>query len=75
MTNDQNYPDEKKAALEITIRDFGKQVDPKSIEGRDLDEVEPGGVGVHIMQSIMDETEFKQAEDCGMRLRMIKFIE
>ena len=73
--NKINYPDEKKAALEIIIRDFGEQVDPKSIEGRNLDEVEPGGVGVHIMQSIMDETEFKKAEDRGMLLRMIKFIE
>lgn len=73
--NKVDCPDEKKAALEITIRDFGEQVDPKTIEGRDLDEVEPGGVGVHIMQSIMDEIEFKQAENNGMKLRMIKFIE
>jgi len=72
--NKIHYADER-TALEIVIRDFGKQVAPKTIEGRDLDEVEPGGVGVHIMQSIMDETEFKQAEDCGMLLRMIKFIE
>ena len=68
-------PDEKKMALEIVIRDFGKRVDPKTIEGRDLDEIRPGGVGVHIIQSIMDKTEFKQAEDSGMLLRMIKFIE
>jgi len=73
--NNINYPDEKKMALEIVIRDFGKQVDPKTIKGRDLDEVRPGGVGVHIMQSIMDKTEFEQAEDCGMLLRMIKYIE
>ena len=68
-------PDEKKMALEIVIRDFGKQVDPKTIEGRDLDEIRPGGVGVHIMQSVMDKTEFKQAEDRGMLLRMIRYIE
>ena len=73
--NKIKYPDEKKMALEIVIRDFGKRVDPKTIEGRDLDEIRPGGVGVHIMQSVMDKTEFKQAEDCGMLLRMIKYIE
>ena len=71
--NKIHYADER-MALEIVIRDFGKQVDPKTIESRNLDEVEPGGVGVHIMQSIMDETEFKQAENCGMLLRMVKFI-
>ena len=68
-------PDEKKMALEIVIRDFGKQVAIETIEGRDLDDIRPGGVGVHIMQSVMDKTEFKQAEDCGMLLRMIKYIE
>jgi anti-sigma regulatory factor (Ser/Thr protein kinase) len=73
--NKINYRDEKKAALEIVIRDFGKQVDPESIKGRDLDEVRPGGVGVHIMQSVMDEIEFTRADDCGMQLRMAKYID
>jgi len=73
--NKINCPDGKKPALEIVIRDFGKQVDPKTIEGRNLDDIKPGGVGVHIMQSVMDKTEFKKAEDCGMLLRMIKYIE
>lgn len=66
---------DKRTALEIVIRDFGKQVDPTTIEGRDLDDIKPGGVGVHIMQSVMDEVEFKQAQDRGMLLRMIKFID
>ena len=71
--NKIDYPDVKKAGLEIIIRDFGKQVDPESIKGRDLDEIEPGGVGVHIMQSVMDEVEFTRAGDCGMQLRMVKY--
>jgi anti-sigma regulatory factor (Ser/Thr protein kinase) len=66
--------DKGKKALEIIIRDFGKQVDPKKIKGRELDELRPGGVGVHIMQSVMDEVEFAPADDCGMRLRMLKYI-
>jgi anti-sigma regulatory factor (Ser/Thr protein kinase) len=61
-------------ALEIVIRDFGKQVDPEKIKSRDLDDVRPGGLGVHIMQSSMDEVEFTPAEDCGMRLRMVKYL-
>ena len=72
--NKISYSNEKQAALEIIIRDFGKQVDPKSIKGRDLDELRPGGVGVHIMQSVMDEIEFTPAEGCGMQLRMVKYI-
>jgi len=61
-------------ALEIVIRDFGKQVDPEKIKSRDLDDVRPGGLGVHIMQSAMDEVEFTPAEDRGMRLRMVKYL-
>lgn len=61
-------------ALEIVIRDFGKQVDPEKIKSRDLDDVRPGGLGVHIMHSSMDEVEFTPAEDCGMQLRMVKYL-
>jgi anti-sigma regulatory factor (Ser/Thr protein kinase) len=64
--------EEGKAAIEILIRDFGEKVDPESIKGRDLEEVEPGGVGVHIMKSVMDEVEYTPNEDCGMQLRMVK---
>jgi anti-sigma regulatory factor (Ser/Thr protein kinase) len=71
--NKIDYGDENKPALEIMIRDFGKQVDPKSIKGRDLGKVKPGGVGVHLIQSAMDEIEYSRAEDCGMQLRMIKY--
>ena len=66
--------DKKTDALEIVIRDFGKQVNPEDIKSRDLDEIRPGGLGVHIIQSIMDEIEFTRADDCGMQLRMVKYI-
>jgi anti-sigma regulatory factor (Ser/Thr protein kinase) len=66
---------ENKAALEIVIRDFGKQVDPESIKARDLSELKPGGFGVHIIYLAMDEVEFARAGDCGMQLRMVKYIE
>ncbi|MHC4534511.1 MAG: ATP-binding protein [Planctomycetota bacterium] len=73
--NEINYPDAKKAGLEIVIRDFGKQVDPENIKGRDLDELKPGGVGVHIMHTAMDEIEFTRGDDCGMQLRMVKYLD
>jgi len=73
--NKINYPDVKKAGLEIVIRDFGKQVEPENIKGRDLDELEPGGVGVHIIHTAMDEVEFTRGDDCGMQLRMVKYLD
>jgi anti-sigma regulatory factor (Ser/Thr protein kinase) len=66
--------DKNKAALEITIRDFGRQVKPEKIKGRDLNDIRPGGLGVHIIQSVMDEIEFSHADECGMLLRMVKYL-
>ena len=70
-----HYCDQDKTAMEVLIRDFGEQVNPESIRGRDLDEIRPGGVGVHIMKSVMDEVEYTPNEDCGMQLRMVKYID
>ncbi len=65
---------EGKSALEIVIRDFGKQVDPKIIKGRDLENIRPGGLGVHLIQSVMDEVKYDRADDRGMVLQMIKYL-
>lgn len=63
------------SALEIVIRDFGKHVDPKTIKSRDLDEVRPGGLGVHIIQTVMDEVEYSCVAEGGMQLRMVRWIQ
>jgi anti-sigma regulatory factor (Ser/Thr protein kinase) len=66
--------DKNKPALEIVIRDFGKQVSLEDIKKPDPGKIKPGGLGVHIIQSVMDEIEFSPADDCGMQLRMVKYI-
>ena len=65
---------EEASGLEIVVRDFGRQVDPSVIKGRDLEDVRPGGLGVHIIHSVMDEVSFTPVGDCGMQLRMVKYI-
>jgi len=67
--------EEKESALEIVVRDFGKQVDPKTIKSRDLNEVRPGGLGVHIIQTVMDEVQYSCMSEGGMQLRMVKLIQ
>lgn len=62
------YPD----ALRIVIEDEARQVDPATIRSRDLDEVRPGGLGVHIIQSVMDEAVYERRGPVGMRLVMRK---
>jgi anti-sigma regulatory factor (Ser/Thr protein kinase) len=58
----------------ITVRDHGRQVDPTTIRGRDLDEIRPGGLGVHIIKSVMDSVEYSCPLDGGMQLRMLKYV-
>ncbi|MCP4592534.1 MAG: ATP-binding protein [bacterium] len=62
-----------RSGMRVTIRDFGRQVDPEAICGRDLDDVRPGGLGVHIMRTVMDEVEYDCAEDGGMRVTLTKW--
>ena len=56
----------------IRIRDFGMQVDPSKIKSRDLDDVRPGGLGVHIMNECMDDVRFAPCDDGGTVLIMTK---
>jgi serine/threonine-protein kinase RsbW len=59
-------------ALRIVIEDEAKQVDPSTIRSRDLEEIRPGGLGVHIIQSVMDEARYERRDGAGMRLVMVK---
>jgi anti-sigma regulatory factor (Ser/Thr protein kinase) len=59
--------------IEVRIRDYGKQVPPDRIRGRDLDDIKPGGLGVHIIRSLMASAEYSQAEGGGMQLIMRKY--
>jgi len=63
-----------RAGIQVTVRDFGQGADPAAIHGRDLDEVRPGGLGVHIIRTVMDEVQYSRSEDGGMKLRMVKYI-
>lgn len=60
--------------MRICVRDFGRQVDTSQIVSRDLDDIRPGGLGVHIMRSVMDEVSFRRRGLTGMELEMIKQV-
>ncbi|MBN2210839.1 MAG: ATP-binding protein [Sedimentisphaerales bacterium] len=63
-------------AVEFIVRDYGKTVDPAKICSRNLDDVRPGGLGVHIIKSVMDIVEYiPQQDGQGMLLRMAKYLE
>ena len=56
----------------ICIEDRGKQVDIELIRSRDLNKVRPGGLGVHLIQSIMDKATWTHRKNGGMRLVLEK---
>jgi len=60
------------AGIRIVLEDEARQVDPAQIRSRDLDEVRPGGLGVHIIQQVMDEATYEKREKAGMRLTLVK---
>jgi len=61
-------------ALGIELRDWGTPVARNEIRSRDLDDVRPGGLGVHIITSIMDEVKYIPSPGGGTRLRMTKAL-
>ncbi len=60
--------------LQVTICDCGRQVDPDGIVGRDLQDIRPGGLGTHIMKTVMDEVEYMRRQPEGMQLRLLKMV-
>ena len=56
----------------IKIYDEAKQVDVLQIKSRNLDEVRPGGLGVHLIQTVMDEAIWTKRDAGGMCLSMSK---
>lgn len=59
-------------AFAIELRDWGTPVPTSQIRSRDLEDVRPGGLGVHIITSIMDEVKYNPSPGGGTRLTMVK---
>lgn len=62
-----------RSGIAVTVRDQGRQVDPTTIRSRNLEDVRPGGLGVHIIQTVMDSFEYSCPPDGGMQLDMVKY--
>ncbi|HNX26941.1 MAG TPA: ATP-binding protein [Phycisphaerae bacterium] len=58
----------------VEIRDYGIQVPVGKIHSRDLGDVRPGGLGVHIMHECMDCVKFLPQKNGGTLLVMKKCV-
>jgi len=59
--------------IEVRIRDFGPKPDPRALQSRDLDDLQPRGVGLFLMHSLTDEVEYNLGLKVGTELRLRKY--
>jgi len=60
---------------EVRIDDYGEFVDPSQMQGRPLEDVKPGGLGLHFIHSVMDDVVYRKNRWGGTTLTMKKKIE
>ena len=58
--------------IRIELRDLGEKVDPSRLRPRDLEDVRPGGLGIHLIRSLMDEVTYDLSEPEGNRLILVR---
>ena len=58
--------------IEFLIRDFGRKANIDRIKSRNLDEIRPGGLGVHLIKTVMDEVIYDTNFEQGNQLKLIK---
>ena len=59
--------------LEILLCDRGPEVDASKLKGRPLEEIRPGGLGMHLIHQAMDTVEFTRKGPTN-RLRLVKYL-
>jgi len=70
---DARSENKKGPALEIVLMDHGPAANCKSFCGRPLDEVRPGGLGMHFIQSGADVVQYSRRLRTN-QLRLVKFL-
>jgi serine/threonine-protein kinase RsbW len=66
-------PSSSPRGLEIVLEDSGAAADPKKLRGRPLEEIRPGGLGLHFIKTSMDVVEFSRKNGKNL-LRMVKYL-
>ena len=46
------------AGIRFRLRDFGVQAEPDKLQGRPLDLVQPGGLGIHLIRRAFDQVDY-----------------
>jgi anti-sigma regulatory factor (Ser/Thr protein kinase) len=63
-----------KDRIEFLLRDFGEKANVTEIKSRNLDDIRPGGLGVHLIQSVMDKVVYDSRLEIGNQLQLVKYF-
>jgi serine/threonine-protein kinase RsbW len=58
--------------IEILIQDRGKSFDPRKVPEPELPPQKPGGLGIYLMKTLMDEVDYQSSPEEGNRLYLMK---
>jgi anti-sigma regulatory factor (Ser/Thr protein kinase) len=61
--------------LEIVLSDYGKKLDPSTMKPRDLNDLKPGGLGLHLISTVMDRVEYSLPTEKGNKTLLVKYID
>ena len=58
-------------SLKAEIRDYGMRVSASEIKPRELDDIKPGGLGIHFIKSIAKKMSYEHKDDGGTLLTLV----
>ena len=58
-------------SLKAELRDFGTRVSKTQIKPRELDDIKPGGLGIHFIKSIAKKISYEHKDDGGTLLTLV----
>jgi len=64
---------EIESGLEILLCDRGRAIDLDTLRGRPLEQIRPGGLGLHLIRQAMDKVEFTR-KGLTNQLRLVKYF-
>jgi len=64
---------EIESGLEILLCDRGRAIDLDTLRGRPLEQIRPGGLGLHLIRQAMDTVEFTR-KGLTNQLRLVKYF-
>ena len=59
--------------VRFRLRDYGAQTDPAKLNGRPLDMIQPGGLGIHLIRKAFDQVDYNLKKE-GTELVLSKLF-